>query len=54
MNDWINTLNTKIHELESIASWASIVNFPEVRDSCRIAQWTLKKEVERIKREYVN
>lgn len=42
---WIEICNEKIHELELIAQWGSMVNLGIVRDYCRLAQAEIKAEI---------
>ncbi len=48
-NNWEDTVRGKMNELESIASWASIVGFGQVRDHCRLAKGELLRELERVR-----
>ena len=45
---WSDTLHNKINELESTASWASIVNLGRARDLCRQAKAELQRELDRM------
>lgn len=40
---WSDVLQSKIHDLELIASWASQVALGSVRDHCRMAIYDLKQ-----------
>jgi hypothetical protein len=50
MDAWIKTLKEKLSELELLSSWASIVNFNEVRDNIRKAEYALKEEIKNLER----
>jgi hypothetical protein len=49
-DSWIETLESKAMEIESLASWASIVGYGEVRDQLRIAKSSLIDWIESRKR----
>lgn len=46
---WVEVLESKINDLELIASWASMVQYWAVRDNIREATALLKGEIERLK-----
>lgn len=48
-NQWVDTLNGKIAELELVASWASMTNYSRVRDLCREASAELVESLKRHK-----